>query len=109
MPDGGGAPSSHGIRRVEASLLADPELAGVSIHVVDAQTRDLDAWVAEVEAVDADVVGLAAHVWSFPTFIELARHLKRNRPGRTIVLCGPLARPAMSTPAVTAAIGVNSP
>ncbi|MGK3973189.1 radical SAM protein [Sorangium sp. So ce118] len=76
-------------------MLADPGLAGVPIHVVDAQTRDLDAWVAEVEAVDADVVGLAAHVWSFPTFIEVARHLKRNRPGRTIVLCGALARPAM--------------
>ncbi|MGK3996064.1 B12-binding domain-containing radical SAM protein [Sorangium sp. So ce1024] len=95
MPDGGGAPFSHGIRRVEASLLADPELAGVPIHVIEAQTRDLDAWVAEVETVDADVIGLAAHVWSFPTFIELARHLQRNRPGRTIVLCGPLARPAM--------------
>ncbi|WP_434046336.1 MULTISPECIES: B12-binding domain-containing radical SAM protein [Sorangium] len=95
MPDGGGAPFSHGIRRVEASLLTDPELAGVPIQVIEAQTRDLDAWVAEVETVDADVVGLAAHVWSFPTFIEVARHLQRNRPGRTIVLCGPLARPAL--------------
>ncbi|WP_438019023.1 oxidoreductase [Sorangium sp. So ce315] len=76
-------------------MLADPELAGVPIHVIEAQTRDLDAWVAEVENVDADVIGLAAHVWSFPTFVEVSRHLQRNRPGRTIVLCGPLARPAM--------------
>ncbi|AUX21114.1 oxidoreductase [Sorangium cellulosum] len=95
MPDGGGAPFSHGIRRVEASLLADPELAGVPIHVIDAQTRDIDAWIAEVETVDAEVIGLAAHVWSFPTFVEVARHLQRNRPERTIILTGPLARPAM--------------
>lgn len=95
MPDGGGAPFSHGIRRVEASLLADPELAGVPIHLIDEQTKDVDAWIAEVETVDADVIGLSAHVWSFPTFIEVARHLHRNRPGRTIVLTGPLARPAM--------------
>jgi hypothetical protein len=97
MPDGGGAPFSYEIRRVEASLLADPGLADVKVRVIDSQAKDVDAWLAEVEAFDAELVGFAAHVWSFPTFVEVARRLKRARPERTLVFSGPTARPAMFT------------
>jgi hypothetical protein len=95
LPDGGGASFGLGVRRMEASLRADPGLGAVETHVIDSQTKDVNAWLAEVETVDASIVGLTAHVWSFPTFIEVARRLKRNRPDRMIVLNGPLARPSM--------------
>lgn len=97
MPGGGGAPSSYELHRVEASLLADPALAGLQVRIIDAQTKDVDAWLAEVESLDAELVGFAAHVWSFPTFVEVARRLKRAHPERTLVFSGPTARPAMFT------------
>lgn len=97
MPDGDCTPFSYGARRVQAALLADPTLDDAEVRLVEAQATDPETWIAEVEALDADVIGLSAYVWSFPTFVEVARQLKRRRPDRTVVFGGPSARPAMFT------------
>ncbi|EYF01760.1 B12-binding domain-containing radical SAM protein [Chondromyces apiculatus] len=88
-------PFSYGVRRLQAALLDDPRLSDVEVHLVESQSRDPEAWVAEVEACDAGVVGFSTYTWSFATFLEVARRLKRAQPGRVIVLGGPSARPAM--------------
>ncbi len=88
-------PFSFGVRRVQAALISDPELAGVDCTLLEARSLDVDDWVEQIDQTGADVVGLAAYVWSFPAFVEVARRLKQRRPERTIVLGGPSARPAM--------------
>lgn len=88
-------PFSFGVRRVQATLLADPALRDEPITLLEARSSDVDDWVEQIDAIAADVVGLSTYVWSFPTFLEVARRLKERRPERTIVLGGPSARPAM--------------
>jgi hypothetical protein len=88
-------PFSFGVRRVQATLLAEPGLADAEPALLEARSTNVDEWVEQIEATGADVVGLAAYVWSFPTFLEVAQRLKRTRPERTIVMGGPSARPAM--------------
>lgn len=88
-------PFSFGVRRVQAALLAEPDLAGAEPTLLEARSTDADEWVERIDATGADLVGLAAYVWSFPVFLEVARRLKRARPERLVVLGGPSARPAM--------------
>src|SRR6185312_12270615 len=42
-----------------------------------------------------DVVGFSAFVWSYATFVEVARRLKERRPDTMIVFGGPSARTAV--------------
>jgi radical SAM superfamily enzyme YgiQ (UPF0313 family) len=88
------APFSFGVRRVQAALMADAAL-GADVHLVESRSRDADDWVDKVEAIDPDVVGLSTFVWSFPTWVDVAKRLKARRPDRTIVMGGPSARTAM--------------
>ncbi|AKT42255.1 B12-binding domain-containing radical SAM protein [Chondromyces crocatus] len=100
-------PFSYGVRRIQAALLSDPSLSDVAVHLVESQTQDPEAWVAEVEAVDADLVGFSTYTWSFATFLEVARRLKRSRPDRLMVMGGPSARAAMfALPPWRASLGV---
>ncbi len=94
LPGGEYTPFSFGPRRVHAALLADPRL-DVEVTFLERIERDPDSWVETLEQADADVVGLSGYVWSFPTFVEVARRLKRSRPERRVVLGGPSAHPAM--------------
>ncbi len=88
-------PFSFGIRRVMATVMSDPELAEMQPTLVESRATDVEGWVDQIEATDADVIGFAAYVWSFPTFLEVATRLKRSRPEKMIVFGGPSARPAM--------------
>jgi hypothetical protein len=88
------APFSFGVRRVQAALMADAGL-GAEVHLVESRSRDVGEWVERVEAIDPVVVGLSTFVWSFPTWVDVARRLKERRPDRTIVMGGPSARTAM--------------
>lgn len=103
-------PFSFGLRRVQAALLADPALADTEPALLEARSTDAGEWVEQIEATGADVVGLSSYVWSFPTFLEVARRLKQARPERMIVLGGPSARPAMVdlAPFVEAARSVDA-
>ena len=87
-------PFNYAVRRVQAALLA-AEIEGVEVHLVETGKADAQAIMAELEAIDPDVVGASAYVWSFATFLEVAELLKRRRPEVTVILGGPSARPAM--------------
>lgn len=93
----GGAytPFSYGVRRLQATLLADPALDGIQVDLLESASADVDEWVDKVEASDADIIGASAYIWSFAPFVEVARRLKQRRPDRTILFGGPSARPAM--------------
>jgi radical SAM superfamily enzyme YgiQ (UPF0313 family) len=96
--DGSGAPfqlPNFGLRRIHAALLTDPELAHAEVAMVEHETYDVEPYVADILALEPDIVGLATYVWSFPTFFEVARRLKEARPKLTIVIGGPSARASM--------------
>lgn len=86
---------SYGIRRIQAAVIADPDLADAEVEFFETRDLTCDQAVAMVEDFDPDVVGFSVYVWSFPPLIEVARRLKENRGDRTIVFGGPSARPAM--------------
>lgn len=87
-------PFNYGVRKIQAALLATPGL-DADVHLVESRARDADELVDRIEAIDPDVIGASAYVWSFPTFFEAARRLKRSRPDRTVVFGGPSARVEM--------------
>jgi len=86
---------SYGIRRIQAAVVADPDLADSEVEVFEVRGRALDETVDEIDAFDPDVVGFSVYVWSFPKLLELSRLLKERRGDRTIVFGGPSARPPM--------------
>ena len=86
--------SNHGMRMVEAMLRASA-LEDLELRTWDLVGGSVDALVQDVVAFDPDVVGVSAYLWSFPYFIEVARRLKEDDPGRLIVFGGPSARPSM--------------
>jgi radical SAM superfamily enzyme YgiQ (UPF0313 family) len=95
--DGSGAPfqlPNFGLRRIHAEIIAHPEL-GAEVAIVELETRSVDAYVEQIVAGEPHVVGLAAYVWSFPIFVEVAGRLRELLPEATIVMGGPSARPAM--------------
>ena len=86
--------SNHGMRMVEAMLLAS-RLEELDLRTWDLTAGSVEALVQEVVAFDPDVVGVSTYLWSFPYFVEVARRLKEDDPGRLIVFGGPCARPSM--------------
>jgi radical SAM superfamily enzyme YgiQ (UPF0313 family) len=89
--DGSFQPFNYSVRKVQAAVVANRELSA-QVEVFDSGSKDVDAFVNRVERQDPDVVGVSAYVWSFPTFVEVCRQLKRNRPDRAIIFGGPSAR-----------------
>lgn len=86
--------SNHGMRMIEATLQA-AELPDLDLRVYDMVEADLNATVSELLWFDPDVIGFSSYLWSFPFFLEVAKHLKLADPTRLIVLGGPSARPSM--------------
>lgn len=86
---------SYGIRRILAAVVADPALRGAQVALIDVGRPDTDAYVAEIERFDPDLVGMSIYVWSTPCLVEVARRLKARRPDRCIVFGGPSARTAL--------------
>jgi len=90
------APFNYAVRRIHAAVLADPALRDAEVELFEGWSPDdLERLSAEVEAFDPDIVGASVYLWSFPTFVEIARRVKRARPERLVVFGGPSARPAM--------------
>lgn len=85
-------PFNYSIRKVQAAMAAD-EACDADVTVVEYNSKNVEEFTARIEALDPDIVGASAYVWSFPTFYEVARALKRSRPDRLIVFGGPSARP----------------
>jgi len=93
---------SYGIRRIFASVLADPELAHCDVELIDSRNYDLapdaegmEQFIAIIEKFNPDIVGFSVYLWSFPRLVDVAQRLKEQRRDRTIVFGGPSARPAM--------------
>ncbi|MDR7038067.1 radical SAM superfamily enzyme YgiQ (UPF0313 family) [Methylobacterium sp. BE186] len=85
---------SFGIRRIHASLLADPDLSGIRVALVDRRAEDVAGYVEEILAIEPDLIGFSIYVWSAPTLIAVARALRERRPSLPIVFGGPSARSA---------------
>jgi hypothetical protein len=87
-------PFDYSVRRIEAASRA-PGAPDAEVRLIERGDTDVDALFDEVCAFEPDVVGASAFVWSFPTFVELARRLRVDRPHTRVVFGGPSARPAM--------------
>ena len=83
---------SYGIRRIQAAIVADPDLQHVMVTLIDKQSADVDDYVEAILATNADLIGISIYVWSSPTLVEVARQVKRARPQCTIIFGGPSAR-----------------
>ena len=42
-------PFSFGVRRVQAALISDPELAGIDCTLLEARSLDVDDWVEQID------------------------------------------------------------
>ncbi len=87
-------PFNYSVRKVQASVVADPTL-DVEIEVFDYESKNAEEFVERIEKMNPDIIGASAYLWSFPTFYEVARALKRARPDRLIIFGGPSARMEM--------------
>lgn len=83
---------SYGIRRILASVVADPELAAARVALVDHKRPDVEAYVETLASFEPDLIGFSIYVWSTPCLVEVARRIKRRLPGCTVVFGGPSAR-----------------
>jgi len=92
---GGRSMPSYGIRRILAAVVADPELAGAKLALVDYARPDVDAYVDALTRFEPDLIGISIYVWSTSCMIEVARRIKQRRPQCAIVFGGPSARPAV--------------
>ena len=83
---------SYGIKRIQAALMADPELEGLTIALIDEEGTDVEAYVQSIESFKPDLIGISIYVWSTPCLIEVARRIKEKMPNCLIVFGGPSAR-----------------
>lgn len=86
---------SYGIRRILAALLADPQLRGAQVALIDVERPDADAYVQALEEFEPDLIGMSVYVWSSPCLADVARRVKAKRPQCAIVFGGPSARTAL--------------
>ena len=83
---------SYGIKRIHAALLADPDLAGATVQLIEKRSYDVEPFVAALAQFEPDLIGFSAYVWSAPTLIEVARRYKGGWPEACVVFGGPSAR-----------------
>jgi radical SAM superfamily enzyme YgiQ (UPF0313 family) len=83
---------SYGIKRIQASLVADPELNQATVQIFDFERPDAQAYVDALNDFEPDLIGFSIYVWSTPCLIEVARQIKLSLPRCLIVFGGPSAR-----------------
>jgi radical SAM superfamily enzyme YgiQ (UPF0313 family) len=83
---------SYGIKRIQAALMADPELDDLTIALIDEEGTDVEAYVQSIESFKPDLIGISIYVWSTPCLVEVARRIKESMPNCLIVFGGPSAR-----------------
>jgi radical SAM superfamily enzyme YgiQ (UPF0313 family) len=83
---------SYGIRRILATVVADPALATARVALVDHRRADVDAYVDALVGFEPDLIGFSIYVWSTPCLIEVARRIRQRLPRALIVFGGPSAR-----------------
>src|ERR1700722_6901988 len=88
-------PFNYAVRRIQAATPGHPGLAAIELELIESSSLDIDDILTRIEALNPDVIGASAYVWSFPTLLEVCRHAKRTRPDRTVVFGGPSSRPEL--------------
>ena len=88
-------PFSYAVSKLEASLRSAPDLKDVEVRVIDLQSDDPDAFMAEIEAFKPTMVGTSTYIWSAAVFGEVARRVKRWNPRTGFMMGGPAARPSV--------------
>lgn len=86
---------SYGVRRIQASIAADPALAHLEVETWELPGIDPAALAERLLAARADLVGFSTYVWSFAGFLEAARRLRRADPELRLLFGGPAAGPRM--------------
>jgi radical SAM superfamily enzyme YgiQ (UPF0313 family) len=86
---------SYGIRRIVASVAADPVVGRCKFVLIDFRKPDVQAYVDAILGFEPDLVAISIYVWSTPCLVAAAREVKRRRPECTIVFGGPSARTAV--------------
>lgn len=88
-------PFSFGARRIQATLLTEPALAGAEVRLVESERTDPEYWLAQIERIRPDLIGFSAYIWSFAAFVAVTRRLRAMGSRAAIVFGGPSARPQM--------------
>lgn len=83
---------NYGLRKLEASIRACPELADVETRVISLGTKEPEAFLAELEAFRPSIVALSLYVWSIGPLQELAARIKAWDPEVRLIVGGPHAR-----------------
>ncbi len=84
---------SYGIRRIQAAVLACPELAHLETRLIDLTVADCRDYVNELESFEPQVIGFSLFVWSMPVLTQVAQEIRRRLPQCVLVFGGPSARP----------------
>jgi len=83
---------SFGVRKIQAALLSDPAHPGHTVRLIDFGRAAVAGYVEEILDFEPDLIGFSIYIWSSPTLVEVARRIRRRRPGCVIVFGGPSAR-----------------
>lgn len=83
---------SYGIRRILASVVADPELKSAKVALIDYKRADVEAYVDALVSFAPDLVGFSIYVWSTPCMVEVARRVRQKLPDTLFIFGGPSAR-----------------
>lgn len=86
---------SYGMRRVEAALKGDPRFAGLEVSAHELPMLEAGELADLLLDDRSDLYAFSAYIWSFPTFLETARLLRRRDPDCGLLFGGPSAEPAM--------------
>ncbi len=91
-PSGDFVPFTYGVRKLEASIRADPTLDDVEVRVIDLRERDPEAFFEAIVEFRPTLVGASLYLWSIGPFRELAARIKRWDPTVQVIIGGPHAR-----------------
>jgi len=86
------APFSYAVRKLQASIKADPGLSECETAVIDIHSSNPDEFFDAICQFRPTLVALSAYIWSISTFLRLARQIKAHDPTVAVVLGGPAAR-----------------
>ncbi|MDB4864279.1 radical SAM protein [Pirellulaceae bacterium] len=86
---------SYGVYRILASLLADERCSHSEVSLIDVGEPNVEEYVQAIVALEPDLIGMSAFLWSTPCLVAVAREVKRYLPDCIIVFGGPSARAAM--------------
>ncbi|MAC28751.1 MAG: hypothetical protein CMN31_10925 [Sandaracinus sp.] len=94
-PSGDFVPFTYGVRKLEASIRACPDLDDVEIRIIDLRSGDPEAFFEAIRDFRPTHVGASLYLWSIGPFRDLAARIRRWDPSVRVVIGGPHARPSV--------------